>query len=445
MAQAGWSQTLILPSMAAAAAARYPAATPPKGAWMTVASRLFLMALTLLGSPGLAAGALLAPVEQNRLAAQLEKRPMVFFVAKGPADSCGPGCGEWIAAEGRFERGTAQRFRDFLALLSGRNLPVFFHSAGGNTGDAVQVGMLLRERRMTAGVGRTHVEQCRVFAKQDPCQRLIASGGEIKARLRIAEGQCHSACVLAFAGASNRRVGAGALLGVHSARFDPKLRREAMLRASNPGDLTVAAVHTSLQQYLAMMGIDPRLQLLAARVDPRRMYVLSRDEIARFGVDTAEPFETAWAAFADPSRRPLVLKSMTRAIGADRKEHRTVGVRFWCFRERIWLVYQRELPAADAGAAVLVRVAAGASELTLRRGVKKDESEMWMLPAPAPFLQSVLAAPRLTFTEELSGDLNTPPSEVKLSTAGLSGALDGILKSCAGARVPESVKGPGRL
>jgi hypothetical protein len=407
--------------------------------------RLLLIALTLLLAPGLAAAGLLAPAEQNRLAAQLEKRPMVFFLARGGADACGPGCSAWIAAEGRFVPGTAQRFKDFLGTLPGRTLPVFFHSAGGIAGDAVQFGKLLRERRMTAGIGRTVTEQCRVFVKQDACQRLIASGAEIKARLRIGDGQCHSACVLAFAGASSRRVGGGAILGVHSVRFDPKLRREAMKRSPGAADVTVSAVHSNLQQYLATMGIDPQLQQVAAKVDPRRMYILSRDEIARFGIETAQPFETSWAAFADTAKRPLVLKSVTRAIGTDR-ERRTVAVQFWCFRERIWLVYQRELPADDSSAAVLVRVAAGASELTLHRGVKKDATEMWLVPASAPFLQSVLAAPSIVFTEEVAqrGESKAQASEVKLSTAGLPGAIDGIVKSCEGARVPEAVKGPGR-
>jgi hypothetical protein len=30
--------------------------------------------------------------------------PMVFYLAKGEPDSCGSGCSEWIAAEGRIRR-----------------------------------------------------------------------------------------------------------------------------------------------------------------------------------------------------------------------------------------------------------------------------------------------------------------------------------------------------
>src|SRR5690349_2403253 len=102
---------------------------------------------------GQATAGILAPAEHNRLLASLDRQPMIFFVARGPADSCGPGCNEWIAALGRFEENTAQRFRAFVDKLNGRNLPIFFHSAGGYAKAAAEVGLILRERRIGAGVG----------------------------------------------------------------------------------------------------------------------------------------------------------------------------------------------------------------------------------------------------------------------------------------------------
>src|SRR5262245_17687690 len=66
----------------------------------------------------------------------LIKTPMIFYLAKGEVDACGPGCSEWIAAEGQFDLGAEQRFRSFLARLPGRKLPVFFNSSGGIQGEA---------------------------------------------------------------------------------------------------------------------------------------------------------------------------------------------------------------------------------------------------------------------------------------------------------------------
>ena len=34
--------------------------------------------------------------------------PMTFFIARGAANSCGPGCSEWIVVEGDFGVGSAQ-------------------------------------------------------------------------------------------------------------------------------------------------------------------------------------------------------------------------------------------------------------------------------------------------------------------------------------------------
>jgi hypothetical protein len=353
---------------------------------MTAAGRLSVIALASLAllapfgfaAPAMARG-LLAPVEQSRLLAQIDKRPMVFFLAKGSAGSCGPGCGEWIAAEGRFVPGTAQRLRDFLGLLARKDLPVFFHSTGGSVGEAMQVGGVLHERTMTAGVGRTFTEQCRVFAREDPCQRLIASGAGIEAQLRAGEGQCHSACVIALVGAPERRISAGVLLGIHSARLDAKLRQQALQRSPGLAEISVSNVHENLQQYLTAMGIDPALQQLAAKVDTRRLYVLSRDEIARFGIVPGERFETPWMSFADRNKQPYAIKAVTRAV--EGSEHRRVLAHFRCVRGQLFFVYQREVPSGEIGYAALIHAAVGDSDLTLSRGPKKEATESWAIRA----------------------------------------------------------------
>src|SRR5262249_41946654 len=133
-----------------------------------------------------------------------------------------PGCNEWIAAEGRFDPDAAQRFSDFLVALSRRDLPIFFNSVGGNAGEAAKIGKLLRERRMTTGVGRTMPDECRpAVATDDPCRRLMQSKLEHKARLTTTGARCFSACVEAFAGGSTRQVARDAQLGIHSARLPP--------------------------------------------------------------------------------------------------------------------------------------------------------------------------------------------------------------------------------
>src|SRR2546423_9633860 len=57
--------------------------------------------------------------------------PIVFFLAKGEPDACGPGCSEWIAADGAIDRDAGKRFRALLERIGKRKLPVYFHSPGG--------------------------------------------------------------------------------------------------------------------------------------------------------------------------------------------------------------------------------------------------------------------------------------------------------------------------
>ena len=105
---------------------------------------------------------------------KIQRQPIIFFVAKGGPNACGPGCSEWIAAEGMIDHDAAQRFHDFLATLPRRDLPIFFNSTGGIAGQAMVLGTLLREHRMAVGVGRTLPEGCRqTIATEDACRRVI--------------------------------------------------------------------------------------------------------------------------------------------------------------------------------------------------------------------------------------------------------------------------------
>jgi hypothetical protein len=82
------------------------------------------------------------PKEIERLLAKVRNEPIIFILATGEPNACGRGCSEWIAGEGQFDESAAQRFRDFLAALPKRDLPIFFNSDGGLLREAVQIGSL---------------------------------------------------------------------------------------------------------------------------------------------------------------------------------------------------------------------------------------------------------------------------------------------------------------
>jgi hypothetical protein len=223
--------------------------------------------------------------------------PIVFYAAKGQPDACGPGCSEWIAAEGQFDVGAPQRLRTFLARHSastartdapsdGRKLPIFFHSSGGLQDQAIAIGRLLREREMTAGVSRTIPAGC-VGASDEACRALKQSGKKLDAELRSV-ASCNSACVYALVGGKARQVPPGARLGVHSGRLiqvRPDGRVEFVSHSSSPaGDKArFAEMNAKLQRYLREMRMDSGLFELASRIPHEQIHYLSRDEIVRFG------------------------------------------------------------------------------------------------------------------------------------------------------------------
>jgi hypothetical protein len=383
---------------------------------------------------GAHATGLMSPAEQRLMHLQLERQPMAFFVAKGSANSCGPGCDRWIAAEGVLTPGTAKRFEDFLGEPSRQGLPVFFHSRGGNLLQAFQIGQILRKYRMTAGIGRTITERCRVFStKDEACQRLISSGGDVKARLSPHEGQCHSACVYAFVGASSRRVASGAMLGVHAHRVD--LNALKQMTQSSPETRAPpdpAVIKQLLQQYLTRMGIDLRLEETAIKVSTHRMYVLSPDEIARFGIETRSRYETSWLGDKDRSGRPFVLKSVTEPTGPDDVNPQTSVVRAHCrYKGWIALTYERAVRTDEDGVLFNVRAGLGDTSVGLREGIAVKTIFGSHVFNSLDFLQKAIAAGHITFTESFSPRRALGWSRaIKFSTTGLAPLLSDWPKLC---------------
>jgi hypothetical protein len=401
---------------------------------VAVCGRLFLALALLapLGWSGVHASGLLAPAEQNRLLSQIENQPMLFFVAKGPAGSCGPGCDEWIAAEGNFVPDTPQRFRDFLATLSQKNLPIFFHSRGGRALAAIQIGSVLRQRGMFASVGRTVTEGCRVFSKDDvACQHRISSGSGVKARLRTSEGQCHSACVYALVGGSPRRIPPGAILGVHSIRILAEPKNQVAQDLPQGAETTIAGLNVAAQKYFNLMGVDPRLVDMSTKVNPRRIYVLSRDEITRFGIETSGRYETVWFAHEGTSGRPLAMKAVTEPTESDGSHYRTIEVRMICVQAPpgTWVFYRREPASSEVDVPVVVRVAVDKSVLGLQRVTVNGINNLYGGLADRDFIRKALSAESIVFTESSSrhGDVTR---EIKLATIGLERVLQTLLKSC---------------
>ena len=222
---------------------------------------------------------------------------MVFYVAKGAPDACGRGCDSWIAVEGQVDSGAALRFRKFLRQIRDRNLPMYFSSPGGNLDQALAMGAMLRERPVVARVARTVVKECGFEAQNgEACLKLKQSGRELHGDLWTRGAMCNSACPYLILGAATREIAPDAVLAVHSPKvvvhFSGGIPTQQMRAAATERGIERADL--MLSRYVPKMGAEGALLDLAKTVKFESMHILTREEIARFGIDRREFVETPW-------------------------------------------------------------------------------------------------------------------------------------------------------
>ena len=315
---------------------------------MSVRSRSFVLVLALAVTGG---SALAAPKAAPKGAIP-KHQPMVFFVAKGGPNACGVGCGEWIAAEGTFDPDSHKRLREFLKSSPRKNLPIFFNSPGGELEPALIIGALLREQRMTAGVGQTIPEGCNFTPRADEaCRKVMGSGRELKAQLRHAGAICASGCTYALLGASARKISPGARLGVHANRLvlRPKDNQAIVSTREFSAAKSIAEsrAYERLRQYTVTMGVDPTLIDVARKTPHERVHWLSRDEMTQFGILPGAQFETRWLPYQRVDGAYFIVKSVTRSQ-PNLSEYQTTNVRINCYRgSPIYVSVRRELAASE--------------------------------------------------------------------------------------------------
>ena len=134
---------------------------------------------------------------------------MIFYVAHGPLGACGPGCSDWIAAEGTVQWDTHKRLIAILDRQAGRKLPLVIHAWGeANLNVAVSLGRILHDRGFDTTEGSTEVAACAGKSDAD-CFALKRPGGPLDATINLSAPRCDIACVLILAGGIHRSLPAG--------------------------------------------------------------------------------------------------------------------------------------------------------------------------------------------------------------------------------------------
>jgi hypothetical protein len=388
--------------------------------------RVSLIAALVLGC----GSAWAAPAAQRPQPVAENSAPISFYVTKGPPGACGQGCDSWIAAEGRIDNAAAARFRKFLHQLGGRQLSIYFHSPGGNLEQALAIGSMLRDRKAVARVGRTVVRECGFEAQDgDVCVKLKQSGRELHGEFWTRGAMCNSACPYLILGAVTREVAPDAALAVHSPRVllsftgvapPREVRAQALQQALARSDRMVL-------DYIRRMGADPGLLKVARSVRFEDMHVLTREEIAGFGIDRRRQIETPWV-FENASRGVVYKTAIRRDDGAP--SFKSTQLRLLCIDAgHFELGFQR--PVSAAAGFTSVAMMTGGERLQFSYPPRKlNGQEFWGVWVSGKQLQAAETSADAELTE---GDLAAGHwqfQSTRLSNEGLPAALQSLRQTC---------------
>lgn len=384
--------------------------------------------------------------------------PIVFFVAKGEPNACGPGCSEWIAADGTFDPGAPARLRALLARHGKRKLPIFFHSPGGSVTAAMDVGRIMRAQKIKAGVGRTIPHGCDPKQRREKaCDAIMRSGRELAAELRT-RASCASACVYALIGAAERELAPDAVLGVHSVsitRVWKLMNRDGRVLVANSTKLAgnsseVHDTHARLTRYAAEMGIGRGLIDAAAATPFETIRLLTRDEVAQFGIDRREFVETPWAVEEPRSGESYVGKAVVTAKGGDQKQYRTTNLLLLCGRSGFMTVgltrdadpWNRPAAVALAWSGSEIKLMSGRSTPPVAPGAAPNNmwtasatgiatKEVWVASAPKALLENAAFGDSIDLVEMPAGAASgAAPRRTPLSATGLASLIGALAPRC---------------
>lgn len=357
---------------------------------------------------------------------------LIIYNAKGPADSCGPGCDRWIAVEGQVDTDAAARVRRFLSGVKDTKRPIYFHSPGGVVEPSYAIGRLLRSRKAIAGIGRTVASACASGTQVDAaCLKIKTGGGEVEAQLETRNAMCNSACSYLFLGATTREVAPDAVVGVHNSRLTlvvhghppPRLEQQFRERGMEKANRERTA-------FVASMGISRELDDLIKTVKFESIHALTRTELYRFGIDTRSTIEGSWVLETVP--RASIFKSVLVKMG-DGPDFRRMGWRLACGggdRARLTWVRQLDDKAAPTRSVTLLLDPEKHPSFDSAR-VKGSAYEFWNVTLAPDALKAMFAMPQVQMEENtaIAGG-QAAKTVFAFDTAGLEDGWKKISASC---------------
>jgi hypothetical protein len=409
------------------------------------AAMLICAATLAVGAPASAQ----APVSRKAdLQSKLAKQPLTFFLARGPEESCGPGCRDWIAADGQFDEGAAARFRVFLARAKPGNLPIFFNSNGGLQEEAMTIGRIMRERRMRAGIALTRPDICvRRPDERAVCETAKKSGKPLASEWTSFDANCNSACGIALIGAAERWIPPGGAIGIHSPAYYCFLRSGRIVGQKGNDRLAeqcrrfTAQGAQQLAGYAREMGIDRGFVEAMSKVPHNEIRYLTREELTRFGIDRNDIAETPW--MGKPGAAQVTLKVLLEATGADGGK-RMGWLELQCNERASAIVFVRPAIGGDEGAGTEVELTAGArkfvfspKEMSTHKNPTEPEAPYLRrrVTVPTPEIAALATQPVMDLKITLNAGAPEAKTQItRISNAGLEQRWNAVEKNCAAGR-----------
>jgi hypothetical protein len=174
-----------------------------------------------------------------------------------------------LILEGRIEAGDYTAVRNFLSDASNFNKmngQVFLASPGGNVGEALQIGYLIRRLRLTTDV------------PSRPPPTVRTSGSEIIRPLDLTNPRhylCTSACFLLYVAGIYREFVWAGRLGLHR----PQLEYKPGWATEKDTAMVTADMHARLKSYLEEMNVPNKYLELMYSVLPTEVRLITQTEL----------------------------------------------------------------------------------------------------------------------------------------------------------------------
>ncbi len=389
----------------------------------TIASVVITLAGLLAASPDALADLRLPPRPRG-------DPPMRIVRVMSSDPVCAPNCPEWISAEGQIMPGTAAAFRKAILDLGGRRLPVLISSHGGSLGAALQMGELIRERRLAVAVARTLIADCPRRTPVCPPPRGEAiTGGAV----------CASACPLILAAGVERLVGPVPMVGVHQITEVLK-EREGLahlttIRKIYEPDFADAVV----QAYLASMGVgDPVMTLLrktpASSIRWLGLPEMAASRLATQSLDAAAPVLASGAnglnghAFDGAAARTGVLTAKGGATIGQPDSSPTLPAEATLTYRRGGGAVEVAVAVRDGGATATgwTLVGSGGERLPIEAGGAGQAGTV----IPRERFCALARDGKLVAAPEVAGSVAAPQGPVRIELAAMEGVVALLAEAC---------------